>query len=104
MSNQKNNKPKGRTSGQDVKTERKPRVRQQIPDGETKEQRFIRVATPRMNRAVKAIAMVGMCSSNNYGYTEEQIAKIEVALVDAIQNALARFTKQQNAEKESFTF
>jgi hypothetical protein len=57
--------------------QRKPRNKASIPDGETKEQRFIRVASPRVTQAIVKIRLVRQTvSGNNYAMSEEQVLKI----------------------------
>lgn len=64
--------------------EKKKRKKKFIDPNETKEARFIRVATPRVVRAIKYIELLGNCVSPTYGYTPDQIKK----MTDAIEGAL----------------
>jgi fructose-1,6-bisphosphatase len=67
-------KIRGEKNMQKIKSERK---KASIPDGETKEQRFVRVATPRVKQAIIKLRLVKQTiSSNNYSMTEEQVLKI----------------------------
>jgi hypothetical protein len=71
--------------------EKKQRAKADIPEGETKEQRFIRVATPRVKQAISRLRLVKQTiTSNNYSMTDEQVTKITEMLgaeVLAISNA-----------------
>ena len=54
---------------------------------------FTRVVTPRMNKALKAIRLVGQCSGTNYFYTETQAAKIVEALQVAVRQVADSYAK-----------
>lgn len=74
-----------------------------VPKDETKEERFIRVATPRVNKAIKFIKMLGFCSGSSYSYMPEQVNK----MCKAIQSALDATYKKLSEEKPTtgeFTF
>lgn len=58
---------------------------------------FARVLPNRMNKALKAIKLVGQCSSPNYYFTETQSAKVVEALqvaVRQVQDSFAKGTKK----------
>ena len=40
---------------------------------ESKAERFVRLAEPRVNRACKAISMIGHLAASSYEYTEKQV-------------------------------
>jgi len=61
------------------------------PENETKEQRFKRVVVPRVNKALKAIRLIGNCSGSGYAYREEDAVQIFNALADAVNEAQAKF-------------
>jgi hypothetical protein len=71
---------------------RKTRV-STVPKSETKEQRFVRLAKPRVQNAIKRIQQVGNCSGVAYVYTPEQAAKIVSALSQAVDGVKAAFDK-----------
>lgn len=52
---------------------------------------FIRVLPPRMDKATKAIRMVGDCTNPTYSYTEEQAKFIVKELQEAVDTVKARF-------------
>ena len=54
---------------------------------------FTRVVTPRMNKALKAIRLVGQCSGTNYFYTETQAARIVEALQVAVRQVADSYAK-----------
>lgn len=72
--------------------DRKKRV-STAPKNETKEQRFIRLAKPRVNNAIKRIQQVGNCAGANYAYTPAQATKICNALLEAVAGVQAAFDK-----------
>lgn len=71
-----------------------------IPENETKEERFIRIATPRVNGVIQKLEILSNCSGATYGYTEEQVDAIELA----VANARKQFQPKTAKEKNQFTF
>jgi len=47
-----------------------------VPADESKSDRFIRVVTPRVNKAIKAIDVIGYCNGSTYEHTEQQVKQI----------------------------
>lgn len=74
-----------------------------VPKDESKAARFIRVVTPRVAKAVKAISVIGYCSGSTYEYTTQQIQQIVNALENAQGELLARFAGKKSGQEE-FTF
>jgi hypothetical protein len=70
------------------------------PTNETKEARFVRVATPRVVRAIKYIKLLGNCASSAYGYTPEQIKKMTDAIEDALVVTAEKFAGKMKAGGE----
>lgn len=68
--------------------------------GETREQRFIRVAEPRVNRACKAIYLLGNLASPGYSYTDEQVEAMFAAVQESLDNARAAFQKREKKPEE----
>lgn len=60
----------------------------------SKQQAFYKVVTPRVNRALKSISLVGNCASSNYSYTPEQAAKIIDALTLAVEQVAGSYAKR----------
>lgn len=60
-------------------------------DTETKAERFKRMATARVQRAVKAISLVGNLAGPGYERTDEQAAKIVAVLRGAVDEIDRRF-------------
>jgi hypothetical protein len=83
---------------------RKARVSKADPN-ETKADKFRRLASDRLGKAVTRIQQIGNLSGPGYEYTEEQRNKIVTILADAVQACAARFaprTKEGKKEKPTF--
>lgn len=78
--------------------------REEALKNETKDMRFLRLARPRMNKALSNIRQLGNLSSSQYIYSEDQIAKMRKALSDQIAETFARFEKGGAKEKQAFDF
>lgn len=63
---------------------KKKRNRVEIPKDESKVVKFRRVCTPRLRKALKAISLIGNCSTKDYAYNKEQTDKIINSLTDAV--------------------
>ncbi len=77
----------------------------QAVQGETREQRFQRLATKRTQAALQKIRLLGNLTSSSYGYTPEQAAKIVSALRGAVSAVEAKFNRARGtgAAETSFT-
>lgn len=65
-----------------------------------KQDTFIRVVAPRVNKALKCIRLVGNCATSNYLYTPEQAKAITLALQAAVQGVENAFTKKVEKQAE----
>lgn len=70
----------------------KKRRKSNIPENESKHEKFKRVCTPRLRKALKAIKQVGACSSKDYAYNNEQREKIGKALSDAVGVVIKQYS------------
>jgi len=64
---------------------------------EDKHDKFVRVVTPRVKKALKAIGLIGMQSGAGYSYTEQDVAYIIGALrgaCDAVEKRYMSSGKQ----------
>lgn len=68
---------------------------------ETREAKFVRLASKRVNATISKIRLIGNLSSAQYAYTDDQVAKIEAALYKTIEITMAQFNKAAIA-KPSF--
>jgi len=82
---------------------RRTRNVRSIPKDESKSDRFVRVVTPRVNKAVKAIKQIGFCSASTYEYKPQQLEAIMMALADAQNEIVAKFAGKKDAQEE-FSF
>ena len=70
-----------------VVKENKPKVK------ESKSETFIRIAKPRVEKILKSLRVLGNCANrNNYEYTSEQIESIGLALTNALNETITKFT------------
>lgn len=74
-------------------------AREEFLKSESKEDKLIRLANPRVTKAVKAIAAVGKLAA--YKPSDAQIDKIEQALGETCAAVVMRL---RGTRKESFTF
>jgi len=58
---------------------------------------FKRVCTPRVNKAIKAISLVGLCASANYESSQAETKAVVLALETAVADVKARFSGEQKA-------
>ena len=80
------------------------KTKKQKPNpNETKAERFIRLVTPRVIKAVKSIKLIGNCSASSYEYTPEQILKMTETLQSALDSMTDKYAASPQVESE-FTF
>lgn len=75
-----------------------------IPENETKNEKFVRIASPRVNAVIDKLDILSNCASSNYEYTEEQVENMFQAIRDAVDKCYAQFQPKAKSEKEKFTF
>ena len=75
-----------------------------IPENETKNEKFVRIASPRINAVIDKLNILSNCASSNYEYTEEQVKNMFQAISDAVDACYAQFQPKVKSEKEKFTF
>ena len=64
-----------------------------MDNNESKSERFVRLAEPRVSRACKAISLIGHLSASSYEYTEQQVDAMFAAMQDALDTARAKYRK-----------
>lgn len=74
------------------------------PKNESKNEKFIRIASPRVNSVIDKLDILSNCASANYEYTEEQVEAMFDAIRNAVDNCYAQFQPKVKSEKEKFTF
>lgn len=73
--------------------------------GETKAQRFERIAERRVNEALRALRLLGNLSDRrNYVYTEDQVALILRAIDDASRRLKSKFKAETANDRRGFRF
>lgn len=74
------------------------------PEGETKRGRFVRLATQRVNRALRLLELIGNLSASSYEYGPDDVEVIEVALREHLDKSIERFKLNQREEGPKVTF
>lgn len=59
-----------------------------------KQAAFVRIVQPRVDKALKAISLVGNCATSNYLYTSEQAARIGMVLDKAVVSVQEKYAKK----------
>lgn len=73
--------------------------------GETKAEKFLRLAPPRVNKIIKAIDSLEKLSAHgSYEYTEEQVEKMFTAIRSELETCEASFKPKTAEKSEGFTF
>lgn len=67
---------------------------------EDKHEKFVRVVTPRVKKALKAIALIGNQSGAAYEYTEDDVVHIIGRLSDAVLDVKKRYMSSGKQEVE----
>jgi hypothetical protein len=71
---------------------RKVRV-SKVPENETKQQKFVRLATARVNKVRKALDQIGLLGGAAYESTDDQRGKISEAINECVAFNLNRLSK-----------
>jgi hypothetical protein len=72
--------------------------------GETKEQKFQRLATKRTQAALQKIRLLTNLTGSGYAYTPEQAAKILGVLRAAVDALEARFNRVRGSQRADTSF
>lgn len=76
---------------------RKTRV-STVPENETKQQKFVRLANRRVNKVCKALDQIGLLGGASYDSTEDQQNKIIAAIQEAFDYAANRLRKVKSSK------
>ena len=68
--------------------------------GESKHDKFKRLATLRVSNAIKKIELIGNLSSSSYESTTEEVEKILIALQQAADGVKEKFSVRKPLEKK----
>ena len=96
-------KPVGRTPKSAAQKAKELEERKNLTPEQKKQlkrKNFVKLASKRLPKAVKAISQLGNLASPQYTSSDKDVEKIEKALVDAINNVLNRFRKSGNVVNE----
>jgi hypothetical protein len=70
---------------------------------ETDREKFVRLATTRVNKAIKAIRIVGNLSNrSNYSYTDADVERIMRALSNELKTCRQRFSAERPGDEGDF--
>ena len=75
-----------------------------IPENETKNEKFLRIATSRVNAIIDKLDILSNCAGSNYEYTEEQVETMFQAIRDAVDACYNEFRPKVKTEKERLSF
>jgi hypothetical protein len=74
-------------------------------DGETKAQRFERIAERRVNETLRTLRLLGnLCDRRNYSYSDEQVVMILNAIEHEYRVLKSRFRAESVMEHQTFRF
>ncbi len=71
-------------------------------EGESKHDKFKRLASQRVRNAIKKIELIGNLSSAGYEYAPEEIEKIFATLQQTLDSSKSRFSKTKEEETGKF--
>lgn len=81
--------------------ERKERKKADIPEMETKEQRFVRVVAPRIRKTIINIRLIKQTVSGaNYSMTSEQVSNTIGQLTYEIEGIQSAFDSRNKSKKD----
>ena len=86
--------------------ETKHKGRKPVPSNETKEQKFVRVLTPRIKKTIATIRSIQKpIRSNSYGATQEQIDTIYLVIEKELYGIKTAFeSRNKTTKKEEIDF
>lgn len=64
-----------------------------MDNNESKSERFVRLAEPRVSRACKAISLIGHLAASSYEYTDKQVDAMFEAMQEELNAQKAKFNK-----------
>ena len=84
------------------KSGRKPRDPNAKPV--SKREKFIRLGSARMTKALKAISQLGNLSGSGYEYTEDDVKKMREAIASTLTVVFSRLGKKDGDKPSGFSF
>ena len=73
-----------------------------MTNGETKNDKFKRLASKRVTNAIKKIELIGHLAASSYESTQEEQDKIFVAIQEALDGIKTKFSKSKKADAGKF--
>ena len=73
-----------------------------MPEGESKQDKFKRLASQRVTNAIKKIELIGNLSSPGYEYTSEEVEKIFTSLQQLLEATRSKFSKAKKTDAPKF--
>lgn len=64
--------------------------------------KFMRIVQPRVNRAIRAIDLIGNCAVASYSYSAKEVDAIQDALLNAVASMQKRF-QEKGKQDAGFT-
>lgn len=78
---------------------------EQQKSGETKAEKFMRLAPPRVNKVISGLQSLAKLSSHgSYEYTEDQVQKMFDAIKTELATCEAAFKPKEEKKNSGFTF
>lgn len=77
---------------------KRTRQQQEVKPDETKSEKFVRVVTPRIHKAVKSIDLLCNCAGSNYEYTLEQVEQITQALFASVNRVVDAYSVKRHKQ------
>lgn len=80
------------------------RAKIDISENETKNEKFLRIATPRVQNIISKIEVLSNCASSNYEYTEEQVEAMFGAIMTSLTECKKSFQSKKRLKKRNSSF
>jgi hypothetical protein len=71
---------------------------------ETPRERFLRLAPPRVDAAVKKISLLGNLSRSGYDYEAQEVKQMIAALEQAVADVKQKFARKSTGKTVGFSF
>ena len=76
-----------------------------IPENESKNEKFIRIASPRVNSVIDKLDILSNCASANYEYTEDDVEHMFTEIQKALKDARNSYNNELSKNsKVGFSF
>lgn len=74
------------------------------PKNETKQQKFVRIAAPRVTKVLTALRLLSNCAGSGYEYSPDQMNRVASTISKAVEDMKSCFAKRQATKGEGFKF